>query len=312
MPGTQPVHVLIVGGSYAGLQAALVLGRARRSVVVVDANAPRNARAAAVNAFWGQQAPPPEELLGLGRAALEPLGVAVVDGMVRDIVVSEAPSSPPTFTARLSGGQAVASRAVLIATGIVDLVPDVPGVSELWGRDVVACPHCHGWESRSRPLAVLGLPQRPDIGVERALLLRAWSDDVVLCTDGGVLTSAQAARLRSAAVEVRVGRVSSLDMVEGRLHGVRFADDRTLRRERVFVAFTQVQASDVAARIGCRLRGDDSIAIETDALGRTTRPGVWAAGSAAFPSLLALGSAGHGGQVATAMHSALLDQDGAP
>ena len=160
--------VLVVGGGAAGLSAALVLGRARRSVVVVDAGAPRNAPAAHMHGYLSRDGMAPSALLAQGRHEVAGYGVDLVD----DVVLS----LQRGFTADLASGLTVSARRVLIASGVADKLPDLPGVQERWGRDLLHCPYCHGWEVRDEPLGVLGtLPG----SVEHAHLVRQWSDDVV-------------------------------------------------------------------------------------------------------------------------------------
>lgn len=303
--------VVVIGGSLAGLQAALTLGRACRRVVVIDDGRPRNAPAAHVHNFLGQHGPTPAALLGAGRAALGDYDVALERDRV--VLVEHAPAGGG-LQVTSQDGRVRRARAVILATGLIDGLPDVPGVAELWGRDVVACPHCHGWEVRGEPLAQLSLRGMPQRGVERALLLSRWSGDVVLLTDGDELDAAQRERLHAAGVAVRTRRVGRLAHHDGRLHGIEFADGTTLARRAVFVVTRQRQQTDLARRIGCRHteEGAAAGAVETDSSGRTSVPGVWATGTTTAPALLAIGAAGHASTVAVAVHNALLEQDIAP
>ncbi len=166
---TDAYDVVIVGGGAAGLNAALVLGRARRRVAVVDAGAPRNAPAAHMQGFLSRDGMPPTELLATGRVEVGGYGVELIED---NVVAIEA-----GFTVRLAGDRALDARRILIATGVRDVLPDIPGVRERWGRDLLHCPYCHGWEVRDQPLGVLGT--RPD-AVDHALLIRQWSEDVIL------------------------------------------------------------------------------------------------------------------------------------
>jgi thioredoxin reductase len=155
----QAHDVVVVGGGAAGLSAALVLGRARRRVAVVDAGAPRNAPAAHMQGFLSRDGMPPAELLAAGRAEVAAYGVEVVQGRVAAI--------DPGFAVHLAGSRSLRARRLLIATGVHDELPEIPGVRERWGRDLLHCPYCHGWEVRDRPLGVLGT--RPG-SVEHACL----------------------------------------------------------------------------------------------------------------------------------------------
>jgi thioredoxin reductase len=160
--------VLVVGGGAAGLSAALMLGRARRRVAVVDGGAPRNAPASHMHGFLSRDGMPPSDLLKAGREELAGYGVEIIEDSVTRL--------DPGFTARLAGGRELTARRVLVATGVHDDLPDVPGLRESWGTDAVTCPYCHGYEVRDQPLGVLGTEPA---SVEHALLVRQWSPDVV-------------------------------------------------------------------------------------------------------------------------------------
>ncbi|MFF0269716.1 NAD(P)/FAD-dependent oxidoreductase [Kribbella sp. NPDC004536] len=284
------MDVAVVGGSVAGLQAALTLGRARREVLLLDDGQARNRAASHVHNYLGALEVSPEELLAVGRRQVAEYGVEVRAGRVEDV----------TFEDDGFVVDGVRVRAVVLATGLWDELPDVPGVADGWGQSVVACPHCHGWEVRDQPLVQLGLRGAPDRSVARALLLSRWSDDVVLCTDGDVLTGTQLDRLAVAGVKVRTERVASVGS------GVRFVGGETLAARRVFVVVRQHQQSDLAERLGCQVADG---AVVVDEGGRTTVPGVYAVGTTAAPALLAIGAAGHASTVAVAVHGDLLESD---
>ncbi|GAA5201656.1 NAD(P)/FAD-dependent oxidoreductase [Rugosimonospora acidiphila] len=298
--------VVIVGGSLAGLQAALTLGRARRRVVVVDDGRPRNGPARHVHNFLGQPSITPAGLLASAREMLAPYDVTLVTDRVEEIKPSA--GDFPRFDVLTGGGDRWSSRAIVLATGLTDELPDVPGVAEGWGDQVVACPHCHGWEVRDRPLAQLGMRGLPERGVARALLLSRWSDDVLLFTDGDDLGAEDLTRLAAAGVRVRTERVAGVETRPDAIDVVLPGGERIERRA-LFVVTRQHQQSDLAARLGCRLVGAGAGAAETDATGRTSVPGVWAAGTTAIPALLAIGAAGHASTVATDVHAVLLDED---
>ena len=145
---TQQYDVVIIGGGAAGLSAALVLGRARRRVAVVDAGAPRNAPAAHMQGYLSRDGMPPADLLATGRAEVARYGIEIIDVVVV--------GTDPGFTVRLGNGQVLVARRILVATGVTDQLPDIPGVRERWGQDLLHCPYCHGWEVRDQPLGVLG------------------------------------------------------------------------------------------------------------------------------------------------------------
>src|ERR1700710_2415387 len=167
------VDVLVIGGGAAGLSAALVLSRARRTVLVIDSGAPRNAPAAHMHGFLSRDGMPPAQLLAIGRNEVTGYGGTVLTGIVTD----RAPSGTAGFRVALANGDRFCTRRLLIATGLRDELPDIPGLRERWGRDVLHCPYCHGYEVRDQPLTVLG--QSAD-AVHYAQIVRQWSDNITL------------------------------------------------------------------------------------------------------------------------------------
>ena len=214
----------MIGGGAAGLSAALVLGRARRRVVVIDAGSPRNAPAAHMQGFLSRDGTPPGELLAAGRAEIARYGVALIRGRVDRVA--------PGFTVRLAGGDAFTARRILLATGVQDVLPDLPGARERWGRDLLHCPYCHGWEVRDQPLGVLGT--RPD-AVAHALLIRQWSDDVVFFAHELVLAHDDRAALDGPGHPGGPGAVARLVVEADRLTGVALADGQVVPRAAVFI-----------------------------------------------------------------------------
>lgn len=284
------MDVAVVGGSVAGLQVALTLGRARRRVVLFDDGQARNRAASHVHNFLGVEDLAPGELLAVGRRQVAAYGVEV-----RDLRVDDVDVDGDEFVV---GGERV--RAVVLATGLWDELPDVQGVADGWGQSVVACPHCHGWEVRDQPLAQIGMRGTPERSVARALLLSRWSDDVTLCTDGDELTAVQVDQLARAGVAVRTEPVKEVREGSVLLDGVE------LPARRVFVVVRQHQQSDLAERLGCQVADG---AVVTDESGRTTMPGVYAVGTTTSPALLAIGAAGHASTAAVAVHADLLELD---
>ncbi|WP_328523318.1 NAD(P)/FAD-dependent oxidoreductase [Kribbella sp. NBC_00359] len=287
--------VAVIGGSVAGLQAALTLGRARRRVLLFDDGNPRNRTADHVHNYLGAENPSPADLLASGHHQLEQHDVEFRDTRVDEVSVD-------------GDGLAVGSdrvRAVVLATGLRDELPDVPGVTDSWGRLVVACPHCHGWEVRDQPLVQLGMRGLPDRSVARALLLSRWSNDVVLCTDGDELTDDQLTKLGKAGVQVRTERVEAVHPGDDQVR-VLLTTGEALVPRALFVVVRQHQQSDLAARLGCEIVDG---AVSVDGGGRTTVPGVYAVGTTAVPALFAIGAAGHASTTAVALHADLLEQE---
>jgi thioredoxin reductase len=294
---TQPYDVAIVGGGAAGLSAALVLGRARRRVVVIDAGSPRNAPAAHMQGYLSRDGMPPADLLAVGRAEVAVYGVEIVEDVVLDI--------HPGFTVRLGDGGALAARRILVATGVGDEVPDIPGVRERWGIDLLHCPYCHGWEVRDQPLGVLG--SNPG-SVLHALLVRQWSDDVVYFAHTHEPTPTEAAELDARGIRVVRGEVARLVVDDDHLTGVELADGRVVARDAVFVRPIITPHRDgLLAALGCDL--DAAGFPVVDLTGRTSAPGVWAAGNAADPRAQVITAAGAASAAAIAINADLVQDD---
>ncbi len=291
--------VAVIGGGAAGLSAALVLTRARRRVVVIDAGEPRNAPASHMQGFLSRDGMPPTELLAAGRKEVAGYGGHLVDGRVETIRLNQA-----GFVVTTAGGHVVRARRVLVTTGLRDEVPDVPGVRERWGRDLLHCPYCHGYEVRDRPIGVLG--GTPD-AVEHALLLRQWSDDVVYFAHTTAPTDADRTRLRARGVDVVDGPVARLVVTNDRLQGVELADGRVVTRDAVFVRPRLVPHDDLLTALGCATH--DSGWVVADHTGRTSVPGVWVAGNAADPRAQVITAAGQGSAAAIALNADLVEED---
>ena len=282
--------VAIIGGGPAGLSAALVLGRARRRVVVVDAGTPRNAPAAHMQGFLSHDGTPPAELLRAAREEVRRYGVEIVEDRVEGAAAG--------FALRLGGGRTIQARKLLLATGAADELPDVRGARARWGRDLLHCPYCHGWEVRDQPIGVLA-------SVEHAHLLRQWTDDVILFAHTAVVTTPEREALQARGIAVVDGTVEELVVADDRLQGVRLADGRTLARRALFIRpALRAHADGLAAALGCESQ-DDGL-VRADAAGRSTVRGVWAAGNATNPRAQVITAAGEGSAVAIAINAELV------
>lgn len=295
---TEDTHdVVVIGGGAAGLSAALVLGRARRSVAVIDAGAPRNAPASHMQGFLSRDGMPPAELLRVARSEVAGYGVTLVDEHVLEVAHG--------FTVRLAGGRTVRARRLLFATGAIDDLPDIPGARERWGRDFLHCPYCHGWEVRDQPLGVLGT--HPG-SVEHAHLLRQWSDDVVFFSHTEAVSRGERASLQARRIPTVDGEVARFSIVDDRLDAVELRDGRAFPRAAVFMRPTLHGASrDLAASLGCET--DEGGFIRADASGKTRVPGVWVAGNASNPRAQVITAAGEGSAAAIALNTDLVDED---
>jgi len=267
--------VVVIGGGAAGLNGALQLARSRRSVLVVDAGQPRNRPAHAVHGLLGHDGLPPAQLLARGRDEVRGYGGEVVTGAVA-AVRGDLDSG---FTVALADGRAVRARRLLVTSGLVDELPDIPGLRERWGRDVVHCPYCHGWEVRDQAIGVLASGPR---SVHQALLFRQLSDDVVYFRGGTALDDAEGAQLAARGIRVVDGEVSALVIADDRLAGVRLADGSVVPRQAVTVGARMTARAGFLADLGLKPSEHPSgmgVHIPADPAGRTEVPGVWAAGN---------------------------------
>jgi thioredoxin reductase len=286
-----PLDAVIVGGGPAGLSAALVLGRARKRVLVIDDDRPANAVSQGVGGLLGHDRVKPADLRENGRRQLREHpnvrfwqgGVAVAD-QIGDV-----------FAVQLTNGPLVIARAIVLAHGLRYDPPPLPGIEALWGSSVFHCAFCDGWEVRDRALA---LHASGPGSVRSALLLAGWSNDVVLCTDGAPDPGGEL--LAAAGVRVRTEPIAWLAGAAGRLTQIEFAHGEPERREALFVNTRRDQPNGLAAALGCELTPDGTIV--TDGDGRTGVAGVYAAGDAATAHSRSVANAiGTGSRVAYAV-----------
>ena len=267
--------VVVVGGGPAGLSGATALGRARRSVAVIDAGEPRNAPAHAVHNFLTRDGTSPAELLRLGRQEAAAYGVAFFDARAEG-----AERTDDGFAVTLSTGEVVTGRRLLVTTGLVDELPEVEGLRERWGTDVLHCPYCHGWEVRDRVIGVLATGPR---ALHQALMFRQWSPTITLLLNGQPLPTADELELLAArGIEVVHGRVTSLVVEDDALAGATLDDGSVRALEALVVGAPMSVRAGLLVDLGLELvehpmgMGQH---VETDAMGATSLPGVWAAGN---------------------------------
>ncbi len=288
--------VLIVGGGPAGLSAAMMLARCRRSVFLVDAGSPRNAHSHALHGFLTRDGIAPLELLRLGRDELARYGV-----QVRAATTTDAERTRDRFVAALDAGERIEARTMLLATGVVDCLPEIEGMRDCYGISVFHCPYCDGWEVRDRMLAVYARGRR---GVGLAKALQTWSRDIALFTDGPARLPADVARdLRDRGVRVYEQPVARVAHSDGRLERVTLRDGDAIERQALFLNTGQYTRSALAERLGCRFTSTG--AVRADNLGRTQIEGLYVAGDASRDVQFAIVAAAEGAKVAYAINVAL-------
>lgn len=306
--------VIVIGGAAAGLSAALILGRSRRSVLVVDAGEPRNARATGAHNYLGREGVAPAELAAIGRQEVAAYGVEVTAGRV--VAASATPTDdtdPVGFSVTLDSGAVVTARRLVVASGAVDVLPEVPGLAEQWGRGVVHCPFCDGWEIRDRRIGVL---VTTPLGAHHALMFRALSEDVTaFVTDPAVVDDTARAGFAArgiAVVDDTVARVLSSD---GRLTGVETGSGDVVGLDALAASSTAEARVGFLAELGLVaedvLVGDFRMgsALTVDAAGQTSVRGVSAAGNVTSPMATVIASAAAGTQAGAAVHGDLVQAD---
>jgi thioredoxin reductase len=270
---TDMQDVIVVGGGPAGLSAALTLGRARRTALVLDSGDYRNAAASHAHNLFTRDGTPPEQLRQIGREEI----AAYPTVELLAATAERADRTDAGFEVRLTDGSTRRARRLLLASGMADELPDIEGLSDLWGTSVFHCPYCHGYEVRDRPIAVIGSDERY---ADLALHLTRFSPDVVLCGHGPIDVGDDTRRLLdSHGVGVRTEPIARLVAKDDALDRIEFASGDPLPRDAVFTRFTLRQRSALPDQLGCARFDDD--AIEVDDFGRTSVPGVFAAGDLA-------------------------------
>ena len=287
--------VVVIGGGAAGLNGALMLARARRSVLVIDGDQPRNAPATGVHGLLGHEGVPPSELLDQGRQEVRSYGGEIVTGEVETAV-----RDGDLLSVSLADGRSVTARRLLVATGLVDELPDVPGLRERWGKDVLHCPYCHGWEVRD---AAIGVLATGPLSVHQALLFRQWSDDLVFFAGTGPRPSPdQREQLEARGIRIVEGDVAFVEVVDDRIVGIRLRDGELVRREVIAVSTRMVAQAGFLARLGLEPEQHPSGAgeyVPAAPGGRTAAPGVWVAGNV-LDLRAQVGAAAAGGALAAA------------
>jgi thioredoxin reductase len=290
--------VVVIGGGAAGLSAALVLTRARRRVLVVDSGTPRNAPASEMHGFLSRDGFPPSCLLEVGREEVAGYGGQIVDAAVAGVQRGR------SFLVRLDSGLEISARRLLVATGLRDELPEIPGLRERWARDVLHCPYCHGFEVRDSVLGVLGWVPG---AAAYAQIVRQWSEDVVYLASGASLTSTERDEFAARSVTVVDESVERVVIEDDRLRGVELEDERIVEIDALFVPPRFVPNNNLLVELGCDL--DEGGWANTDATGLTSVSGVWVAGNLANPRAQVVTAAGEGSAAAIALNADLVTED---
>jgi thioredoxin reductase len=291
--------VIVVGGGPAGLSAALILGRCRRRVLLCDAGHPRNARSQRVHGFLSRDGTQPAELLECAREQLRPYDSVTI----RFAEVVDAEQTSEAFAVILDDGLRYVGSKLLLATGVVDELPAIPGIEKFFGRSVYPCPYCDGWEWREQPLAIYG---RGEKGSGLSLMLSLWSKDLILCTDGPAeLSRAQRERLALQRIPVREEPIARLEGADdGLLRKIVFANGEALARQAMFFNTGARQRSPLIAKLGCEL--DEKGRADTGDFEEANVPGLYIVGDASGDVQFAIVAAAEGARAAVAINKAML------
>jgi thioredoxin reductase len=300
--------IVVVGGGVAGLNAALMLGRARRRVLVLDGGAPRNTPAEHAHGFLSRDGVAPLELL---RVAREELGVYPNVEVKAGEAAHARATSEGWFLLTSTHGQAIEARKLILATGVTDVLPEIPGLRELWGRGVYHCPYCHGWEVRDKPWAVLG---DTPLAFERIALFRGWTSDLIMLANGvSGLVADERKRLAGLGALLDERRIASMERTGEEDVRVTFADGPSMAVGGVFIMPHQVQRSPLAEELGCEMEEFAPTAssyVKIDAATcETTIRGVYAAGDMIGPMQSLILAAASGARAAGMLNHALAVED---
>ncbi len=308
----QEYDVVVVGGAAAGLAGAMALGRSRRAVLVLDAGQPRNASAGHIHNYLGREGTPPADLLALGRAEVAAYGVEVVGARVTG--VRSQGGEGTGFVVTTDDGSEVAARRVLVATGVTDQLPEVAGLAPRWGRDVLHCPYCHGWEVRDRSVVVLATTA---MASHQALLFRQLTDRVVVVLGEGARRPSEDDLERLAGRGVRVVEDPVVEVVveDDAIVGVRLASGAVLDCDAVVVApFFRARADFLAPlgitpeplELGGQVVGTH---VPCDPAGATAVPGVWVAGNVTEPMAQVVAAAAAGLKAGAVVNADLVGEE---
>jgi len=299
----ETLDAIVIGGGPAGLSAALVLGRCLRRVLVCDAGHPRNEPARIFNGFLSRDGSTPAEFLQICRDQLRRYETIEF----RKVKVVDVEREDCRFTAILETGERVAGRMLLLATGLVDELPQIENFRQFYGSTVHSCPYCDGWECRGQPIAVIGCNQE---SLDLAIELLLWSKDLVLCTNGALTVDRKAVEtIKRLGIRIIETPIALLEGAGDTLEGIRFTDGSFLPRSALFFSPGQYQRSPLGAKLGCEFCEDNCIQCGENTA--TNIPGVYAAGNASRGVQLVIAAAAEGMQAAFAINSALLDADAA-
>ena len=293
--------VVIAGAGPAGLSAALVLGRSRRRVLVCDNGSPRDALSHGLHGYLTRDGIKPDDFLRIGREQLEQYETVRFKGT--EVIDAQHPADH--FEVTLGDGEKVTSRKLLLATGVVDELPEIEGLPEFYGTSVFHCPYCDGWEMRDQPLAIYGHGEN---GLGLALELLLWSRNLVLCTDGlAQLSSKEQERLKRHEIAINENKIDRLQGSAGKLERILFVNGDSITVRGMFFSTGQTQGSDLPRKLGCKFT--EQGCVRTYDYEMTDIPGLYVAGDATRFVQFAVVAASEGALAAVAINKELMKED---
>lgn len=264
--------VIIIGGSYAGLSAAMLLGRSLRRVLVIDAGKPCNRQTPHSHGFLTRDGETPAQLAAIAREQVSHYPTV----SFKVAIATKAVQVDGGFQIGTDDGESYSARKLVLATGLIDVMPDIPGFAECWGRSVLHCPYCHGYEVHSEPLGVLA---NGEVGYEMATLIQQWSRRLTLFTNGpSTLTDEQQQVLAQLAIPIVETPLTAIEHNDGFMTALVLADGSRVMPKAVFARVPLLQASDIGEQLGCQLT--EHKFIQVNEFGMTSVPGIYAAGDA--------------------------------
>jgi thioredoxin reductase len=306
---TERYDVVVVGGGSAGLGAALTLARSRRSVLVIDDGTPRNAPADHVHNYLGREGTPPQELVAIGRQEVASYGGEVTSDRVIGVERLDAGG----FRVDRRDGPPVEARRLLVTTGVVDRLPDVEGLSDRWGIDVLHCPYCHGWEVRDHTLAILAIGP---MWMHQALLWQQLTAHLTLVLhDVPDPNPDEAEQLAALGIQVVRGPAAAVELEHDQVRGLRLRDGRLVPCQQIVVGPPFEARAELLSQLGLPVEdfrfGDHVLGthVPADPMGATSVPGVWVAGNVTNPMETVIGAAAAGFRAAAAINLSLATED---
>jgi len=301
MPVPHVYDAIIVGGGPAGLNAAIVLGRCRRKIIVFDSGAQRNKKAEGIHNYLTRDDILPEKFLTIARVELKKYGVPLKKSLIK----TARKLDNGDFMVTSQNGQTFRGRKLLIATGLKDQMPAIKGFENFYGNSIFHCPYCDGWESRDLQIAVLSENRK---GIELAMALKTWSDSVILFTNGNHYTSPVDMRLlKKYGIPVQKEKIMRLAGSKGSLRQIVLETGEAIPCDKMFFANDYSQQSDLAEELGCRLSNHNVII--TKKSGHTSVPGLYVAGDASWDIHLVVIAAAEGAKAGVYINKQLQKEE---